>query len=96
MEDKLQQSDTDNQDHYAELVMELEKVLGCKVVLLTLPTGSTGGMPHHTRSALLQIAKFLTPQNRPAGSPNLGMFNDRVKKAEQALVKAACATRQRA
>ena len=90
MEDKLQQSDTDNQDHYAELVTELEKLLGCTVVLLTLPTGSTGGMPHHTRSALLQIAKFLT-QNRPAGSPDLGLFN-RVKKAEQALVKIACDT----
>ena len=88
MEDKLQQSDIDNQDHYAELVTELEKLLGCKVVLLTLPTGSTGGMPQHTRSALLQIAKFLT-QNRPVGSPDLGLFN-RVKKAEQALVKAAC------
>ena len=88
MEDKLQQSDADNQNHYAELVIELEKLLGCKVELLTLPTGSTGGMPHHTRSALLQIAKFLT-QNRPAGSPDLGLFN-RVKKAEQALVKAAC------
>ena len=88
MEDKLQQSDTDNQDHYAELVTELEKLLSCKIELLTLPTGSTGGMPHHTRSALLQIAKFLT-QNRPPGSPDLGLFN-RVRKVEQALVKAAC------
>ena len=88
MEDKLQQSDIDNQEHYAELVTELEKLLGCKVELLTLPTGSTGGMPHHTRSALLQIAKFLT-QNRPPGSPDLGLFT-RVKKVEQALVKVAC------
>ena len=88
MEDKLQQSDADNQAHYAELATELEKLLGCKAELLTLATGSTGGMPHHTRAALLQIAKFLT-QNRPAGSPDLGLFN-RVKKAEHALVKIAC------
>ena len=64
MEDKLQQSDTDNENHYAEQ----EKLLGCKVELLTLPTGSTGGMPRHTRAALPRIANFLT-QSRQAGSP---------------------------